>query len=142
MRSIGVAERALEYHIKRLNDPSRKTFGKLLAQHGVAADNVCQSRLEIDAARLMVLNAAAAIDKHGAKAAQKQIAMAKIIVPSMALNVIDRAIQAHGGAGVSQDVPLARLYAGMRTLRIADGPDEVHRMQISRNELKKYVGKL
>ena len=99
MRSIGMAERALECHILRLNDPSRQTFGKLLGQHGTAADTVCQSRLEIDQARLLVLSAAANIDKVGAKGAMNDIAKAKIVVPQMALNVIDRAIQAHGGAG-------------------------------------------
>ena len=137
MRAIGVAERALEQHILRLVDPSRKTFGKLLAQHGTASDSVAQSRLEINQARLLVLDAAAAIDKSGAKKAMKQIGMAKIVVPSMALRVIDRAIQAHGGAGVSQDYNLAFAYAMMRTLRIADGPDEVHARQLARSELKR-----
>jgi acyl-CoA dehydrogenase len=137
MRAIGMAERALEYHLLRLTDPSRKTFGKLLAQHGINQDLVCQSRLEIDQARLLVLNAAAQIDKVGAKGAMNQIAMAKIIVPNMALQVIDRSIQAHGGAGVSQDFPLANMYAFMRTLRIADGPDEVHRRQVARAEFRR-----
>jgi acyl-CoA dehydrogenase len=137
MRAIGMAERALEYHILRLTDPSRKAFGKLLAQHGTAQDAVCQSRLEIDQARLLVLTAAAQIDRLGPKAAMNQIAMAKIVVPQVTLNVLDRAIQAHGGAGVSQDFPLANMYAFMRTLRIADGPDEVHRRQVARNEFKR-----
>jgi acyl-CoA dehydrogenase len=100
MRSIGMAERALEYHILRLADPSRRAFGKLLGEHGTAPDIVCQSRLEIDQARLLVLTAAAAIDKHGAKKAMNQIAMAKVVIPTMALAVIDRAIQCHGGAGL------------------------------------------
>ncbi|KAJ3330502.1 hypothetical protein HDU91_003562 [Kappamyces sp. JEL0680] len=135
-----MAERALEYHILRLTDPSRRAFGKLLGEHGTAADTVCQSRLEIDQARLLVLTAAAAIDKLGAKDAMNQIAMAKVVVPTMALAVIDRAIQAHGGAGVSQEFPLANMYAMMRTLRIADGPDEVHRRQIAKNEMKRASG--
>ncbi|KAJ1548283.1 hypothetical protein HK405_003839 [Cladochytrium tenue] len=140
MRSIGMAERALEYHILRLTDTSRKTFGKVLAGHGAMADAVAASRAEIDQARYMVLAAADRIDAggaQGAKMAMKQIALAKVIVPSMALRVIDRAIQAHGGAGVSQDFPLAYMYAGMRTLRIADGPDEVHTMQIAKAELRR-----
>ncbi|KAI8896344.1 acyl-CoA dehydrogenase/oxidase [Globomyces pollinis-pini] len=137
MRAIGVAERALELHILRLVNPSRRVFGKLLGEHGTAADTVCQSRLEIDQARLLVLSAAAQIDQGGAKSAMHQIAMAKVIVPQMALNVMDRAIQVHGGSGVSQDWPLAAMYAFMRTLRIADGPDEVHRRQIARYEMKR-----
>jgi acyl-CoA dehydrogenase len=138
MRSIGVAERALEYHILRLHDPKKRAFGKLLGEHGTAKDTICQSRIEIDQARYLVLAAAAEIDTLGAKKAMNKIAMAKIVVPQMVLNVIDRAIQIHGGAGVSQDFPLAKLYSFMRTLRIADGPDEVHRMQISKAEMKRY----
>ena len=121
MRSIGVAERALELHILRITDPSRKTFGKLIAQHGTAAASVALSRLEIDQARLLVLNAAASIDKWGPKKAMKEIGMAKIVVPSMTCRVIDRAIQAHGAAGISQDTVLALMYAQLRTLRFADG---------------------
>ncbi|KAJ3254354.1 hypothetical protein HK103_007236 [Boothiomyces macroporosus] len=137
MRSIGMAERALEYHILRLTDPKKRAFGKLLGEHGTAMDTVCQSRLEIDQARLLVLTAAARMDKEGPKKAMKEIAMAKVIVPQMTLNVLDRAIQVHGGAGVSQVFPLANMYAMMRTLRIADGPDEVHRRQIARDEMKR-----
>lgn len=137
MRAIGMAERALELQILRLTDPNRRVFGKLIGEHGVATDTVCQSRLDIDQARLLVFNAAAAIDRYGAKRAMNQIAIAKVVVPTMACTVIDRAIQAHGAAGVSQDFVLAQMYAFMRTLRIADGPDEVHRRQISRNEMKR-----
>ncbi|KAJ3384038.1 hypothetical protein HDU92_003787 [Lobulomyces angularis] len=137
MRQIGFAERALEYHILRVTDSSRKTFGKFLFQHGDVATTIAQSRMEIEGARMLVLAAASQIDKGGAKSAMKQIAMAKVICPNMTLRVIDRSIQAHGGAGVSQDFPLAYMYAGSRTLRIADGPDEVHMMQIARSELKK-----
>ncbi|KAJ3110823.1 hypothetical protein HK100_002895 [Physocladia obscura] len=119
MRSIGMAERALEYHIIRVTDPARKTFGKLIAEHN--PNPIVDSRLEIDQARLLVLKAADSIDKFGAKGALKEIGMAKIVVPRICCNVIDRAIQAHGAAGVSQDFPLAYFYAAMRTLRIADG---------------------
>ncbi|KAJ3192709.1 glutamine--fructose-6-phosphate transaminase (isomerizing) [Irineochytrium annulatum] len=137
MRSIGMAERALEFHLTRLTDPARKTFGKLLAQHGAMADAVALSRIEIDQARMLVLAAADMIDRVGAKGAMKAIAMAKVAVPNMTLRVIDRAIQAHGAGGVGQDFPLAYMYAGMRTLRIADGPDEVHMMQIAKTEFKR-----
>ncbi|KAI8912597.1 acyl-CoA dehydrogenase/oxidase [Gorgonomyces haynaldii] len=141
MRAIGMAERALECHLHRITDPSRRTFGKLLAQHGTAADAVAQSRLEIDQARMLVLKAADEIDRVGAKKAMKYIAMAKAMMPTVTQNVIDRAIQAHGGAGVSQDFPLAYYFAMNRTLRIADGPDEVHRMQIAKMELKAHAAR-
>lgn len=121
----------------RINDSSKMPFGKLLKEHGVVIDWVAKSRLEIDAARLLVLNAAIQIDLHGAKAALKEIALAKITVPSMALVVIDRAVQSFGGAGVSQDTPLAYLWSTIRTLRLADGPDEVHLQQVGRNENKR-----
>ncbi|KAJ3213616.1 hypothetical protein HDU67_002667 [Dinochytrium kinnereticum] len=137
MRTIGVAERALEFHLTRVTDPSRKTFNKLIAQHGSTMDAIAFSRAEIDQARLLVLRAADTIDKHGAKKAMNEIGLSKVVVPAMCLRVIDRAIQAHGAAGVCQDFPLAYLYASMRTLRIADGPDEVHNMQIAKNELRK-----
>lgn len=137
MRAIGMAERALEIHILRLTNPAKQAFGKLLGQHQTQTDLVCQSRLEIDQARLLVLSAADAIDRVGAKKALTQIAKAKIVVPSMCLRVLDRAIQVHGGAGVSQDFPLAKFYAFMRTLRIADGPDEVHRQQIAKIEMRR-----
>jgi acyl-CoA dehydrogenase len=118
----------------RINDPNKTTFGKQLRQQGVILEWVAKSRIEIDAARLMVLNAAIRMDEEGPKAAQTEIAEAKVMVPQMALTVIDRAVQAFGGAGVSQDTPLASMWAGIRTLRLADGPDEVHLLQMGRNE--------
>jgi acyl-CoA dehydrogenase len=116
-----MAERSLEYHLLRVTDPSRKTFGKILASHGSMADTLSLSRMEIDQARLLVLKAADAIDKKGPKNAMNEIALAKVVVPNVVLRVIDRAIQAHGAGGVGPDVPLAYFYAQMRTLRIADG---------------------
>ena len=121
----------------RINDPRKIAFGKQLSEHGVVLDLLAKSRVEIDAARLVVLNAAIMIDKFGSKKALKEIGEAKILVPSMTLTVIDRAIQSFGAAGVSQDTPLASLWAQIRTLRIADGPDEVHLNQLGRNENKK-----
>lgn len=121
----------------RINDPKKTPFGKQLKEHGVIIEWVAKSRLEIDAARLVVLNAAIAIDERGAKGALKEIAEAKVLVPSMALIVIDRAVQSFGGAGVCQDTPLANMWAQIRTLRLADGPDEVHLQQMGRNENKK-----
>ncbi|KAL1620753.1 hypothetical protein SLS56_009523 [Neofusicoccum ribis] len=139
MRSIGAAERALEYFLARLNDPRKKPFGALLSSHGVMLDRVARSRIEIDAARLMVLNAAIKMDLTSTKSALKEIAEVKVLVPTMALTVIDRAIQAFGGAGVSQDTPLASMYSNGRTMRIVDGPDEVHILQLGRNENKRGV---
>ena len=136
MRSIGAAEKALEWMIARVNDPRKKTFGKALYEHGVLVEWIAKSRLEIDAARLIVLNAAHKIDEKDAKHALKEIAEAKVLVPQMALTVIDRAVQAYGGAGVCQDTPLANMWAQIRTLRIADGPDEVHLQQMGKNENK------
>jgi len=138
MRSIGVSQVALELLILRANDPARTTFGKTLAQHGTVLDWIARSRIEIDAGRLLVLNAAIKIDRSDAKGAMKDIAMAKIYVPKMSCEVIDRAVQAHGAGGVCQDFPLARMWAHQRTLRIADGPDEVHLNQLGRTENKKY----
>lgn len=138
MRSIGAAERALEWMIARINDTRKKTFGKALSEHGVLLEWVAKSRLEIDAARLIVLNAAIKIDESNAKGALKEIAEAKVMVPQMALTVIDRAVQSFGGAGVCQDTPLANMWAQIRTLRIADGPDEVHLQQMGKNENKRY----
>src|ERR1700753_697756 len=126
--------------ISRVNDPTRVTFGKQLAQHGVIMEWIARSRMEIDAARLVVLNAAIKIDETDAKGAKREIAAAKVMVPQMALAVIDRAVQAHGAAGVSQDTPLASMWAHMRTIRIADGPDEVHLQQMGRNENKRNGG--
>lgn len=137
MRTIGACERALEWQLMRMNDPKKKPFGKNLAQQGVILEWAAKSRLEIDAARLIVLNAAIKMDELGPKAALTEIAEAKILVPQMALTVIDRAIQVFGGAGVSQDTPLAYMWAGIRTLRLADGPDEVHLAQMGRNENKR-----
>lgn len=134
MRTIGAAERALEYLIARANDETKKPFGSVLSQHGIILEWIARSRIEVDAARLIVLNAAIVIDNFGAKAALKNIAQAKVLVPNTALSVIDRAIQAHGAEGISQDTPLAYMWAAIRTLRIADGPDEVHLQQMGRRE--------
>ena len=137
MRTIGASERALEWMLMRINDPKKTTFGKQLREHGVILEWVAKSRIEIDAARLVVLNAAIKMDDHGPKAALTEIAQAKVLVPQTALTVIDRAVQSFGGAGVSQDTPLASMWAGIRTLRLADGPDEVHLQQMGRNENKR-----
>lgn len=137
MRSIGAAEKALEWMLVRINDPNKKPFGKQLREHGVILEWVARSRMEIDAARLIVLNAAIKIDESNAKGALKEIAEAKVMVPQMALAVIDRAVQTFGGAGVSQDTPLANMWAQIRTLRLADGPDEVHLQQMGKNENKR-----
>ncbi|CAG8458367.1 11156_t:CDS:2 [Paraglomus brasilianum] len=137
MRSIGASERALDLMLLRVTDPSRKTFGKLLAQHGTIVADIARMRIEIDQARLFVLNAAHMIDKKGAKGAMKEIGMVKIVAPAVLLNVLDRSIQAHGAGGVSEDFPLAAMYAAARTLRFADGPDEVHIQQVGKLELKR-----
>ncbi|KAG2182328.1 hypothetical protein INT43_007258 [Umbelopsis isabellina] len=137
MRSIGMAERGLDYMLARVTDPSRRTFGKYLYEHGTIVSDIAQSRMEIDQARFMVLNAAKRIDEVKAKGAMKEIGMAKAIVPKMLGTVLDRAIQAHGAGGLSQDFPLAKWYAGSRTLRFADGPDEVHIAQIGKVELRR-----
>lgn len=137
MRSVGAAEKALEYFLARLSDPTKKPFGQLLNQHGIQLERVAKSRIEIDAARLAVLNAAIKIDEGDAKTALKEISEVKVQVPNMLLDVLDRAMQAYGGAGVSQDTPLAQMWASGRTMRIVDGPDEVHMMQLGRNEAKK-----
>lgn len=137
MRSVGAAEKALEYFLARMNDPKKKPFGKQLYEHGVMLERVARSRIEIDAARLHVLNAALMIDSKDAKFALKEIAEAKVLVPDTLLKVLDRAIQAYGGAGVCQDTPLAAMWAHGRTMRIVDGPDEVHLIQLGRNENKK-----
>jgi len=137
MRSIGAAEKALEYFLARMNDPTKKPFGEMLHKHGVMLERVARSRIEIDAARLAVLNAAIKIDESNAKGALKEIASVKVFVPEVMLKVVDRAIQAYGGAGVSQETPLANMYASGRTMRIVDGPDEVHLLQLGRNENKR-----
>ena len=137
MRAIGMAERGLSLMIKRT--VAREAFGKELVRQGVIQDWIAQARIEIEQARLLVLKAAWMIDTVGAKGARKEIAAIKVAVPQMAERIIDHAIQSHGGAGVCQDTPLAGLYAGIRTLRIVDGPDEVHIRDIARLEIKPYL---
>lgn len=134
MRCIGVAERALELMVERVKE--RVAFGRPLAEQGVVREWIADSRLEIDQARLLTLKAADMMDKVGNKVAQAEIAMIKVVAPSMALRVLDRAIQAHGGGGVSHPY-LAQAWAHTRTLRLADGPDEVHRNAVAKLELKK-----
>lgn len=134
---VGQAERALDWMLARINDGKRKTFGKELKQHGVMLEWIAKSRMEIDSSRLMVLNAAVKIDATSPKEALKEIAEAKVFVPNMVLAVIDRAVQSWGAAGICQDTPLAYMWAQVRTLRIADGPDEVHLQQMGRNENKR-----
>ncbi|MEJ9282067.1 acyl-CoA dehydrogenase [Ureibacillus thermosphaericus] len=136
MRLIGAAERALEIMCKRVLN--RVAFGRTLAEQGVVRDWIATSRIEIEQARLLTLKAAYMMDTVGNKEAKTEIAMIKVVAPNIALNVIDRAIQALGAAGVSDDFPLAAMWANSRTLRIADGPDEVHKRQIAKLELKKY----
>jgi len=137
MRAIGMAERALSLMIKRAM--VRKTFGKELVQQGVIQEWIAQARIDIEQARLLVLKASWMIDTVGAKGARKEIAAIKVAVPQMAERIIDHAIQSYGGAGLSQDTPLAGMYAGVRALRIADGPDEVHIRDIARLEIKPYL---
>jgi acyl-CoA dehydrogenase len=136
MRLIGVAERALEGMCRRAR--ARVAFGKTLAEQGTVRADIANSRMEIEQARLLVLKAAYMMDTVGNKAARSEIAMIKIVAPNVALRVLDRAIQAHGGAGVCQDFEWAAAWANSRTLRLADGPDEVHREAVARLELKKY----
>ena len=137
MRLIGLAERALGAMVRRVAD--REAFGKPIAQQGVVQEWIAESRCEIEQARLLTLKAAWMMDTVGNKAARTEIAAIKVIAPSMACRVIDRAIQAHGGMGVSQDSFLARGYAGARSLRLADGPDEVHKMSIAKGEFKRAL---
>jgi acyl-CoA dehydrogenase len=137
MRTIGAAEEALDHMARRLQ--SRVAFGKRLSEHSVWEQRVAEARIEIDATRLLCLLAADRMDKAGNKAAKAEIAMIKVKAPRMALKVIDDAIQAHGGAGVSQDTPLAASWAGIRTLRLADGPDEVHNRAIALIEFAKHA---
>ena len=136
MRCIGLAERALETMCKRVK--SRVAFGKALAEQGTIRADIAESRMEIDQARLLTLKAAYMMDSVGNKAARMEIAMIKVVAPDVTLRVLDRAIQAHGGAGVSQDTFLASAWANVRTLRLADGPDEVHREAIAKWELGKW----
>ena len=135
MRSIGVAERALDLMRRRVT--SRLAFGKTLAEQGTIRRDIAESRIEIDQARLLTMRAAHLMDTVGNKAARAEIAMIKVVAPNVALRVLDRAIQAHGAAGVSQDTFLAHAWASSRTLRLADGPDEVHLEAIAKIELKK-----
>ena len=135
MRSIGVAERAVELMCRRVQ--SRIAFGRPLADQGTIRADIAESRMEIEQARLLTMKAAAMMDTVGNKAARNELAMVKVVVPRMTLRVLDRAIQAHGAAGVCDDFPLAAMWAHTRTLRLADGPDEVHREAIARTELKK-----
>jgi len=136
MRTIGVAERALELMCKR--SQTRVAFGKRLSEQGVTLERIAQSRIMIDQVRWLVLNAAYMMDTVGNRAAKAEIAMIKVAAPAMTLQVLDWAIQMHGAGGVSDDFPLAALWAGARTLRLADGPDEVHREQIAKLELSRY----
>jgi acyl-CoA dehydrogenase len=141
MRAIGMAERALGLMVDRAK--SRVAFGKHLSDQGVVQDLIAQSRIDIDQARLLVYKTAWLIDKYGAKGARTEIAAIKVAAPAMAVAVIDRAIEVFGGAGISDDTPLAYFYAWARSLRIADGPDAVHRRSIAREELKRerpFVG--
>ncbi len=136
MRIIGQAERALELMIKRLQE--RVAFGKPVSEQSVWHERIAESRIMIEQARLLTLKAAYMMDTVGNKEARMEIAMIKVIAPNMAQQIIDWAIQAHGGGGVCQDFPVAAMYAHNRTLRLADGPDEVHRAQIARLEMRKY----
>jgi acyl-CoA dehydrogenase len=138
MRLIGSAERALERMCRRV--ASRVAFGKPLAEQGTIRADIAESRMEIEQARLLTLKTAYLMDTVGNKAARGEIAMIKVVVPRMALRVLDRAIQAHGGAGVSDDAGLAAAWAHARTIRLADGPDEVHREAVAKLELLKHVG--
>ena len=140
MRAIGAGEVALELMCKRGIDPNKVAFGKNLAQLGANFDYIAESRIELNAARFLTLDAAVKMDTVGNKVAASEIAQIKVFAPNVALKIIDRAIQIHGGEGVSQLTPLASMYAHMRTLRLADGPDEVHRRAVARYELGKYMG--
>ncbi len=139
MRAIGAGEVALELMCKRDIDPNKVAFGKNLAQLGANFDYIAESRIELNAARFLTLDAAVKMDTVGNKVAASEIAQIKVFAPNVALKIIDRAIQIHGGEGVSQLTPLASMYAHMRTLRLADGPDEVHRRAVARYELGKYM---
>jgi acyl-CoA dehydrogenase len=140
MRSIGMAERGLGLMVGRA--VSRKAFGKRLAQLGMVQKQIADSRAEVAQARLLVLDCAAKLDTVGARGALQEIAMIKVVAPNVACRVLDRAMQVHGALGLSQDTVLPMLYAGQRSLRLADGPDEVHMVTIARLEVKRYMAKL
>jgi len=137
MRSVGAAQRALDLMCKRVNE--RVVFGRPMIKQQSVREDIAKSACQIEQARLMTLKAAQKMDTHGNKAAKELIAMIKIVAPNMALDVLDRAIQCHGAVGVSQDTFLAHMYAGQRTLRLADGPDQVHMMQLGRDLAKKFA---
>jgi acyl-CoA dehydrogenase len=136
MRAIGMAERALELMCKRAQ--SRVTFGRPIADNANIQDWIAEARVDIEMIRLLTLKAAHMMDTVGNKEAQTEIAAIKVAAPNIALKIVDRAIQVHGGAGVTDDFPLAMAYAHLRTLRLADGPDEVHKRAIARRELRQY----
>jgi acyl-CoA dehydrogenase len=136
MRTIGAAERALDLMCQRAL--TRETFGKRLADRANIQDWIAEARIELEMIRLLTLKAAWLMDTAGNKGARMEIAAIKVAAPNVALKIIDRAIQVHGGGGVSQDFPLAGMYSAIRTLRLADGPDEVHKMTIARAELRKH----
>lgn len=139
MRTIGVGERAIDLMCLRGIDPTKMPFGKNIANLGANFDYIAESRIELNAARLLTLDAAHKMDTVGNKIAASEIAQIKVYVPNVVLKIIDRAIQIHGGEGVSQLTPLASMYAHIRTLRLADGPDEVHRRAVARLELGKHI---
>jgi len=136
MRAIGMAERALELMVRRAM--SREAFGGPISDQGVIRQQIAESRMEIEQARLLVLKTAWLIDKHGVSGARAEVAAIKVVVPRVTTAILDRAIQVHGGGGVSGDFPLARMWAQARTLRLADGPDEVHVRSVAREELRRY----
>ena len=137
MRAIGAAERALELMCRRA--ASRSTFGQPISERANIQDWIAESRVEIEMARLLTLKAAWLMDTVGNKHARTEIAAIKVAAPDVALRVVDRAIQVHGAGGVSDDFPLARMYAHLRTLRLADGPDEIHKRTIARQELRRLA---
>jgi acyl-CoA dehydrogenase len=138
MRLVGVAERALDAMCRRVQ--ARVAFGRTLAEQGTIRADIAESRMDIEQARLLTMKAAHMMDTVGNKAARGELAMVKVVVPRVTLRVLDRAIQAHGAAGVCDDFPLAQMWAHARTIRLADGPDEVHREAIAKAELKRTVG--
>jgi acyl-CoA dehydrogenase len=140
MRAIGMAEKALELMCRR--SVRRSAFGKPLAKLGGNYDRIAEARMNIDMARLLTLKTAHIIDTQGVNDAQLWISKIKAVVPNVAIKIIDDAIQMHGASGVSQDFPLAAMYMHARTLRLADGPDEVHRMVVARRELRPYLKEL